>query len=533
MKSKKILKIASVFVLASTLAACGEKVTTKDYEKWAVEHGYVYDPENNGYISETNTKPWFEVTFSSTVTEIGATELLALINEEYGSNLVVFYGRNNNGEATKETADFLTVANNFVEESKYKIYYFNYDKSYATGDAALTAENVAKASVMEKLGIQTTDTEAKLITFIEGEKKTTTAVKTMKNVAGLEKTLRIDFKLENNVVTETHEITSIEELQTLVASGKQFLLFAGRKTCPDCKKMADPSRDAVLNKLFRDYEGAIYLMYSDYVTEAELSAIEKMEDMCEAKYYGCSTPGQSLTVVLQRELKLYRSILGLNEGAPAVYRAKYIKATEWNTKTTYYTVDDKELVYTKVATPVETDLANYYVYDGYNAHYLVENKIDQFDTIYAQTETAVAASTEGYASLTADQKRVLVEKALFEKDCFTTTAPAYVSSDKWVGKFIASYWDIPALFVINASAADIEDNEVAQTICDSIASSPIYTRNPAAEGFEPAGVSQFPSYFANAISPRSGQIMDTPQNVESIYQNTLNWALSWLPYFND
>ena len=41
MKGKKILKLASVAVLASTLAACGNKVTEKDYKKWAEENGYI------------------------------------------------------------------------------------------------------------------------------------------------------------------------------------------------------------------------------------------------------------------------------------------------------------------------------------------------------------------------------------------------------------------------------------------------------------------------------------------------------------
>lgn len=41
MKGKKFLKLASVAVLASTLAACGKKVTEDDYRKWAEEHGYI------------------------------------------------------------------------------------------------------------------------------------------------------------------------------------------------------------------------------------------------------------------------------------------------------------------------------------------------------------------------------------------------------------------------------------------------------------------------------------------------------------
>ncbi|MBE6124455.1 MAG: hypothetical protein E7184_02855 [Erysipelotrichaceae bacterium] len=42
MKMKRFLKLASVAVLTSTLAACGkEKVTDADYKKWAEDHGYI------------------------------------------------------------------------------------------------------------------------------------------------------------------------------------------------------------------------------------------------------------------------------------------------------------------------------------------------------------------------------------------------------------------------------------------------------------------------------------------------------------
>lgn len=59
MKGNKFLKIASVAVLASTLAACGkEKVSEKEYKEWAEKNGYVLEEgidyegwaEENGYI---------------------------------------------------------------------------------------------------------------------------------------------------------------------------------------------------------------------------------------------------------------------------------------------------------------------------------------------------------------------------------------------------------------------------------------------------------------------------------------------------
>lgn len=522
-------------MLALSLAACGSKSSAKcDPEKleWT-------EVEKLAWMEQQNAKPWFEVTFESTVEETNAADLLGVINDEFGSNMVIFFGRNgSNGQESAETAAFRTVANSFVASTKYKIYYFNYDKSYAGNDAAAkTAEDTAKASVLTKLGLTAETAKPQLVTFIEGEKKHTTDASTLTDVEKLTAAIRVDFKLEKNVVTETHEIRSIEELQELVASGKKFLLFAGRKTCPDCKKMKDPSRDAVLNKLFRDFNGPIYLMYSDYFGAEKLSKMQSLEDMCEAKYYGCYEPGTNVgNVTLQREINLYRAILGLTVGHPRLIRPEFAPSddVELVAGQNYYAEENG--VYTKVKNPVVSDLGNYYEYQGYETHWIKEEVTDaQFDAAYATAETAAAtAAGAAWAGYSDDAKRVATEEILFANtDIFATSKPSYADDAKWVGRFISSYWDIPALFVINAgTAAEIAANKVAQTVCDAIASSPIYTRNKAAEGFEPSGIAQFPTYFANAIAPRSGELMDTKENVESIYQNTLDWAITWAKLWN-
>lgn len=82
MKSKKILKIASLVLLTSTLAACGkEKVSEKEYKEWAEKNGYVLANDYN-INTDADTISGASQNKETTENQLSQAEIKALVLDQ-------------------------------------------------------------------------------------------------------------------------------------------------------------------------------------------------------------------------------------------------------------------------------------------------------------------------------------------------------------------------------------------------------------------------------------------------------------------
>ncbi len=274
MKSKKLLKIASVAVLASTLAACGkEKVTKKDYEKWAKDNGYVlesdYDgwvenpdyegwAEDNGYVRPAveNTLPKLEVSFSETYTTLDANILAQKIARK--ETLVFFWG----SSTCNSCAAFKTPVNAFVKETGYSFYYLQDDDAVNT--------DLYLETLKETLGFQATAqiTTPTVFVITNGELKKQWIAPTVTSSTEIKEYLDDYVNIDDAgsfVTAERKDLKTLEDLVVSVASGKKFILLTSRYACPHCNRLSDPNRDDVVTKIAQLWTGNFYKTTSENV----------------------------------------------------------------------------------------------------------------------------------------------------------------------------------------------------------------------------------------------------------------------------
>ncbi|MBE6124371.1 MAG: hypothetical protein E7184_02365 [Erysipelotrichaceae bacterium] len=290
MKVNKLLKVASVAVLASTLAACGkEKVSKKDYEKWAKDNGYVLEEgidyegwaEDNGYVEDPDYEGWaedngyvqpvvekakLEVTFNNfadnpatgtvedpvdeqqrNLTEIDYDSLKAKFDGDYDFLLML-------GNSTCGTCSTLkSVLADWIAETHYTVYYIN----------DLTAGgNDAKTEVLGKLGNPTNWPRLYAVVGGEVEEVKFFANSAAVTRAAVDELVAKHYTLEE-FKAEVYRFENMAELREAIVDGEQFILYVGRDACGDCKNLSDIHRDNTLTKIFKEYEGKFYTLVSE------------------------------------------------------------------------------------------------------------------------------------------------------------------------------------------------------------------------------------------------------------------------------
>ncbi len=496
MKMTKILKVASVAVLASTLAACGkEKVTKKDYEKWAKDNGYVLESgidyegwaEDNDYVLESgidyegwaeengytqnvvNTKPELEISFGHEMSSIDAAYLKnyigskdAVLGETFGEkkDLIVFYGINecNSCAAAKP------IINAWVEATGYKVYYYNPDNS-----AASSAE---KEAMLRKLGSTdgVTLTGPQLVFFVDGERVYNLTADSM-----TEERINTAVDYYYNTTAGAVTVNTKKELETLadlrksIANEEQFILYATRYNCPWCRKLADTKRDNGINKAFREYTGNFYTITAEKVLGEYNNIYVKggLEDLAivEKGTEGAMTAWAWL----------------YNQDNGAVVDAADGKPAYWPSTTT--SVQKAEVLLYLVAT-------------GEVSPNVTNNEITNADQVAFLKEVAA------YAAKT-DSK-----------------------------KFLATDRNIPAFIAVGWTEAEEEANTTAVSVIISRRTSVVkvdFENDEITIDETNANRVLFPEYFTGATSGSSYKLDSvTPQSeIDLAYNSLMKWMNSW------
>ncbi len=310
MKVNKLLKVASVAVLASTLAACGkEKVTKKDYEKWAKDNGYVLESgidyegwaEDNGYVQPTAAKALLEVSFNTftddtTTEEDEALENLTNITHddilqkvESGYNFILMWG-----DATHKCtacAAYQEQAARWVARNHYEVYYT--DSSYGTGNA--------KDEVMQYLGLNQ-DKYPRIYAIIGGEVQVPLSPSDSTDAySKFDAYVKKYFEIEEFSAT-VKKLRNLAELRSAVANEEKFVLYVTRRTCPDCTKQSDLLRDDALRKYFKEFNGNLYEIVSEDVqSEYESIFVEITSEGKTNKYFPAVIDNAISTTVAEKD----------------------------------------------------------------------------------------------------------------------------------------------------------------------------------------------------------------------------------------
>ena len=280
MKVKKLLKVASVAVLASTLAACGkEKVSKKDYEKWAKDNGYVLESdyegwvenpdyegwaEDNGYVQipeeiDYTVTPTLEVAFGETYSTVSSKDLNSKLG--YKQNVALIIGGSTcTGCSTLKSEGIL---DEFVETTGYKLYYWQYDTdanwtaylakkakfdandgTYANAEAFENdIKNNAAVKIIREVygGLDEIIATPTLVAYVNPQNDTVSrsAVENLWSIDG-NTAAQIKAKLETVYTFETEEFAAFREVAELsqiktagdmvkeVASGDASIMFFSR-----------------------------------------------------------------------------------------------------------------------------------------------------------------------------------------------------------------------------------------------------------------------------------------------------------------
>lgn len=319
MKVKKLLKVASVAVLASTLAACGkEKVSKKDYEKWAKDNGYVLEEgidyegwagengyvanpdyegwaEDNGYVQvpeeiDYTVTPTLEVAFGETYSAVSSKDLEGKL--KYKQNVALIIGGSTcTGCSTLKSEGIL---DEFVETTGYKLYYWQYDTDanwlayleakaefenpadpaapkYADAAAFETAiKNNAAVKIIREVygGLDEIITTPTLVAYVNPQSDTASrsSVDNLWTIDG-NTAAQIKAKLETVYTFETEEFTAFRDVAELsqiktagdmvkeVASGDASIMFFSRYGCGSCQVLQNTSTNwNFITRLFKDIE---------------------------------------------------------------------------------------------------------------------------------------------------------------------------------------------------------------------------------------------------------------------------------------
>ncbi|MBE6124372.1 MAG: hypothetical protein E7184_02370 [Erysipelotrichaceae bacterium] len=307
MKVKKLLKVASVAVLASTLAACGkEKVSKKDYEKWAKDNGYVLESdyegwvenpdyegwaEDNGYVQipeeiDYTVTPTLEVAFGETYSTVSSKDLNSKLG--YKQNVALIIGGSTcTGCSTLKSEGIL---DEFVETTGYKLYYWQYDTdanwtaylakkakfdandgTYANAEAFENdIKNNAAVKIIREVygGLDEIIATPTLVAYVNPQNDTVSrsAVENLWSIDG-NTAAQIKAKLETVYTFETEEFAAFREVAELsqiktagdmvkeVASGDASIMFFSRYGCGSCQVLQNTSTNwNFITRLFKDIE---------------------------------------------------------------------------------------------------------------------------------------------------------------------------------------------------------------------------------------------------------------------------------------
>ncbi|MBE6124373.1 MAG: hypothetical protein E7184_02375 [Erysipelotrichaceae bacterium] len=285
MKVKKILKVASVAVLASTLAACGkEKVSKKDYEKWAKDNGYVLESDYEGWVENPDYEGWaeengyvipeVEIDYSVTPTlefsfygkyeTISGANLNTRLSKKENVAVVVGGSSCEGCSALKESG----AMDDFVEATGYKLYYYEYNQADAVG--AWIKENVFGGDVVQTptLIAFTNDTSDTASMSAVGNRWVDISSNTGAQIkAKLETIYTFETEKIKDFVTnaELGELETLQEVFEEYLSGNESLMFFSQYGCPACQAVKNTSQLNFLTRLAKETDGEGLKLWNIYI----------------------------------------------------------------------------------------------------------------------------------------------------------------------------------------------------------------------------------------------------------------------------
>ena len=443
MKVKKLLKVASVAVLASTLAACGkEKVSEKEYKKWAEDNGYVLESAinhegwagENGYVleSEVDHEEWAEENGKVIVDKEIDYTVTPTLEIAFGKKYEVINGKTMNAKVTNQDNVAVVIGvsgctgcsglkesgelDKFVENYGYRLYYYEYNA--ADTIASWIQENVFAGDEV---------TGPTLVAFTYNNIDAThgkvagvwknISTNTAENIASkLQQVYTFEDFGDFTENAELAELYTVQEIVEEVLSGNTSIMFFSRYTCPACQAIKNTGGQYnFITRLAKDTDGEglrMFYILSDIARSATVEGEgataknfdEKVQELIDEVVYTETGVEEALV-----------TWLGASTAAKAVWNAEARDgAGQWE-------VNGAKAVTGKIASASE--LAIYAVALG---HVVIdENSIDQNGNLTEAFWNAVRtwANSDTEALVTALGEDIVTEKMYLE----TRLTPAFIA----------------------------------------------------------------------------------------------------------
>ncbi len=132
---------------------------------------------------------------------------------------------------------------------------------YSYNDSSAQGSDERREAMLRKLGSSDGHelTAARLLAFVDGKLRASAAgaydLETSEKVASFASRYFSNTG-ENTLALESSEVySSVTDLWSAVSSGKKFLLYLERHSCPDCRALSNPAGNNLVNSISRKFCG--------------------------------------------------------------------------------------------------------------------------------------------------------------------------------------------------------------------------------------------------------------------------------------